>query len=88
MYIRIQRRCDFELDEVFYNTDVSAANNGHLVLKTCPERWWFCMTQRVALAIDENPNEPDVREFFVQHKGKKTLTVSVEHLLMEWTINL
>ena len=62
--------------KIFYST-VSAAYNGHLVLKTCPEDWWFCMTQKVALAIDENANEPDVREFFVHHEGMKTLTVSV-----------
>ena len=60
----------------FYST-VSKAYNHHYVLKTCPEDWWFCITQKVGLAIDDNANKDEVRKFFVQHEGKKTLTVQV-----------
>ena len=60
----------------FYST-VTVAYNGHFVLKPCPEDWWFCITQKVALAIDENAKNPDVRSFFVKHEDKKVLTVRV-----------
>eukprot|EP00092_Neocalanus_flemingeri_P054464 GFUD01064139.1.p1 GENE.GFUD01064139.1~~GFUD01064139.1.p1 ORF type:complete len:365 (+),score=90.31 GFUD01064139.1:146-1240(+) len=66
----------FEQDKGFYSTVLKAYNN-HWVLKTSPEDWWFCITQKIAMAIDKNAKKTEVRQFFVEHEGKKTLTVSV-----------
>ena len=38
--------------------------------------WWYTIIQTVALAIDNNANKSEVRNFFVQHEGKKTLTIT------------
>jgi len=51
--------------------------NHHFNLRTGPEDWWYTIIQTVALAIDNNAKSPEVRKFFVQHEGKKTLTVIV-----------
>ena len=51
--------------------------NHHFNLRTGPEDWWYTIIQTVALAIDDNAKSPEVRKFFVQHEGKKTLTVTV-----------
>jgi len=66
----------FDKDKGFFST-VAKAYNNHWVLKTSPEDWWFCITQKVAKAIDKNAKKPEVRKFFVEHEGKKTLTVVV-----------
>jgi len=58
----------------FFNT-ISTAYNEHYILKTCPEDWWFCITQKIALAIDANAKKPEVRRFFVSHEGKKQIKV-------------
>jgi len=70
-------------EEVNHGPDVGlfaallCSYNNHWVLKTCPEDWWITISQKIAMAIDKNANHPDVRQFFVSHEGKKTLTVEV-----------
>jgi len=70
-------------EEVSYGPNVGlfatllSSYDNHWVLKTCPEDWWITITQKIAVAIDKNANHPDVRQFFVSHEGKKTLTVAV-----------
>ena len=70
-------------EEVSYGPNVGLfatllfSYDNHWVLKTCPEDWWITITQKIAVAIDKNANHPDVRQFFVSHEGKKTLTVAV-----------
>ena len=56
---------------------VYEAYNRHLNLRTGPEDWWYTIIQTVALAIDNNSKNNRVRKFFVQHEGKKELTVIV-----------
>ena len=58
-------------------TAVYEAYNNHWTLRTTPEDWWFTIIRTVALAIDENAENPVVREFFVDHTGKKELRVNV-----------
>ena len=57
-------------------SSVLDAYNGHFNLRTGPEDWWYTIIQTVALAIDDNADKTEVRNFFVQHEGKKTLTVT------------
>merc|ERR1719427_420995 len=66
----------FDQDKGFFSTVLQAYNN-HWVLKTSPEDWWFCITHKVAKAIDKHAKKPEVRKFFVEHEGKKDLTVQV-----------
>merc|ERR1711992_178794 len=56
---------------------VYEAYGNHYNLRTGPEDWWFTIIQTVALAIDKNSKSEVVRDFFVQHEGKKTLSVKV-----------
>ena len=56
---------------------VLEAYNRHYNLRTGPEDWWYTIIQTVALAIDGNADKNEVRNFFVQHEGKKKLTVRV-----------
>ena len=56
---------------------VLTAYNHHWNLRTSPEDWWFCVTRRVAIAIDENSKKMSVRKLFVNHDGKKELQVVV-----------
>ena len=58
-------------------SSVLDAYNGHFNLRTGPEDWWYTIIQTVAVAIDANANKKEVRNFFVQHEGKKKLTVMV-----------
>ena len=46
-------------------------------MRTGPEDWWYTIIQTVALAIDNNSKNNQVRKFFVQHEGKKELAVNV-----------
>lgn len=57
---------------------VLMAYNHHWNLRTSPEDWWYCVISRVARAIHENSKKESVRKMFVEHEGKKTLTVLVE----------
>ncbi len=56
---------------------VLAAYNNHWDLRTCPEDWWYCVVQKVARAVDDHSKSDNVRKFFVNHNGKKMLTVNV-----------
>ena len=56
---------------------VYEAYNRHYNLRTGPEDWWYTIIQTVALAIDNNSKNNQVRKFFVQHEGKKELAVNV-----------
>lgn len=58
-------------------TSVLTAYNNHWNLRTSPEDWWFCVTRRVAIAVDKNSKKDAVRKMFVDHDGKKTLQVNV-----------
>ena len=51
------------------------AYNYHFNLRTWPEDWWYTIIQTVALVIDRNSKSDEVRNYFVQHHGKKTLEV-------------
>ncbi len=65
-----------QYDVGFFET-VLAAYNNHWALRTCPEDWWYCIVQKVARAVDDNSKSDNVRKFFVDHDGKKKLTVEV-----------
>ena len=56
---------------------VYEAYSNHFNLRTGPEDWWYTIIQTVALVIDRNSKSDEVRNFFVQHEGKKTLEVIV-----------
>ena len=68
--------------------------NRHYNLRTGPEDWWYTIIQTVALAIDNNSKNNQVRKFVVQHEGKKELEVivgrgelNVEHIDYSWSFN-
>ena len=63
-------------DAGFLSTVYEAYSN-HFNLRTGPEDWWYTIIQTVALVIDRNSKSDEVRNFFVQHEGKKTLEVIV-----------
>ena len=56
---------------------IMAAYNNHWVLRTRPEDWWTSIAQIIATKIDKVAKEDLVRQFFVSHEGKKTLTVRI-----------
>ncbi|XP_028397989.1 uncharacterized protein LOC114521684 [Dendronephthya gigantea] len=57
---------------------VLVAYNNHWKLRTSPDDWWFCVVKKVSLAIDKNAEDQAVRNLFVEHEGKKNLTVDVD----------
>ena len=61
----------------FFSTILEAYNN-HWSVRTCVEDWWYTIIQRVAVAIDEKSKSRAVRNFFVSHEGRKTLSVEVD----------
>ena len=65
-----------EDDKGFLSTVIKAYNN-HWVLRTRPEDWWATVSQIIATRIDRHADDQAVREFFVSHEGKKSLTVEV-----------
>ncbi|XP_001635316.2 uncharacterized protein LOC5515145 [Nematostella vectensis] len=73
-------------DDIIVTEDVGifaaivTAYNYHWILRTCPEDWWFCVIKKVSQAIDNHSKEQTVRTFFVNHEGKKTITVNVPTL--------
>ena len=78
-------------DMVFYGQDgighdwgffsaVLQSYSNHWVLKTVPDDWWITVVKTVGTAIDENSKNKKIGKFFVNHEGKKTLTV-------EWNRN-
>merc|ERR1712156_1005397 len=58
-------------------SSIYEAYGNHYNLRTGPEDWWYTIIQTVALAIDKNSKSEKVRDFFVEHKGKKELKVDV-----------
>ena len=66
-------------DKGLFSTILAAYNN-HWVLKTRPEDWWTTISQIIATRIDNKANYKAVREFFVSHEGKKTLTVGIRRI--------
>ena len=58
-------------------SSIYEAYGNHYNLRTGPEDWWYTIIQTVALAVDSNSKSEEVRKFFVQHEGKKTLAVQV-----------
>merc|ERR1711962_1087848 len=70
-------------DEVYFDHDfgffsaVLACYNNHWVLKTSPDDWWNVIVRNVAQAVDDNGEKENVRKFFVEHQGKKTINIVV-----------
>ena len=56
---------------------IFTAYSYHYKLRTSPDDWWFCVIKQVACAIDENSQKESVRKVFVEHEGKKDITVEV-----------
>ena len=65
-----------DYDKGFFNTILSAYAH-HWGLRTSPDDWWFTIVRRVALAIDDNSEKVSIRDFFVDHEGKKELRVEL-----------
>jgi len=65
-----------EYDKGFFNTVLSAYAH-HWGLRTSPDDWWFTIVRRVALAIDSNSEKDSIKDFFVDHEGKKELRVEL-----------
>ena len=75
---------DEEVSVAYYDagllSTVLDAYNNHFVLRTSPDDWWATIITTISLAIDDNAKKPQVRDFFVAHQGKKTLSVVVSYL--------
>ena len=69
----------YDHDMGFFSTILACYNN-HWVLRTCADDWWNVIVRNVAQAIDDNCEKNKVRDFFVEHKGKKTITIMVSSL--------
>ncbi|CAL4184395.1 unnamed protein product, partial [Meganyctiphanes norvegica] len=73
--------------EVYYDKDwglfsaVLACYNNHWVLKTAPDDWWTVVNLRIANAINSHGDAEAIRKFFVDHKGKKIIHVSIDSTL-------
>eukprot|EP00090_Calanus_glacialis_P013052 TRINITY_DN21665_c0_g1_i1.p1 TRINITY_DN21665_c0_g1~~TRINITY_DN21665_c0_g1_i1.p1 ORF type:complete len:394 (-),score=70.09 TRINITY_DN21665_c0_g1_i1:56-1237(-) len=67
---------DHRYDKGFFSTIYDAYAN-HWVLKTTPEDWWFTLIRKVALDIDAYADTQVVKDFFVDHDGKKELIVDL-----------
>ena len=71
---------------MFYDEDLGffsailACYNNHWVLRTSPDDWWNVIVRVVAQAVDENGDKERVRSLFVDHEGKKDITIIVPHL--------
>merc|ERR1711892_1180100 len=83
------RKCEAVIgpsEEVFYDEDLGffsailACYNNHWVLRTSPDDWWSVIVRGVAQAEDENGDKERVRSLFVDHEGKKEITVIVPSL--------
>jgi len=59
-------------------TAINECYNRHWGLRTVPDDWWYTIIRTVAIAIDNNSKKNEVREYFVNHDGKKRLTVDVD----------
>ena len=69
----------YDHDMGFFSTILACYNN-HWVLRTCADDWWNIIVRNVAQAIDDNGEKNKVRNFFVEHEGKKTITIIVGSL--------
>ena len=69
-------QCGRAFDMGFFSTIMECYNN-HWALKTAPDDWWCTIVRTIAIAIDNNSKNEKVRKLFVDHEGKKTLTVDV-----------
>jgi len=59
-------------------TAIYQCYNYHWGLRTVPDDWWYTIIRTVAIAIDENSKKGKVRKYFVNHDGRKRLTVDVD----------
>ena len=64
-------------DMGFFSTIMECYNN-HWALKTAPDDWWCTIIRTIAIAIDDNSKNEKVRKLFVDHEGKKKLSVDVD----------
>ena len=62
----------------FFSAIMECYNN-HWALKTIPDDWWSTVVKTVATAIDDHSKNEKVRQFFVNHEGKKELEVIVSY---------
>jgi len=67
-------------DKGFFST-IFRAYAFHWSLKTQPDDWWFTILRNIAIAVDKNSKNPEIRNFFVSHEGKKRLVVHVSSLV-------
>ncbi|CAL4066723.1 unnamed protein product, partial [Meganyctiphanes norvegica] len=73
--------------EVYFDIDwgmfsaVLACYNNHWVLKSGPDDWWTVVNHRIATAIDDHGDVEEIRKFFVDHEGQKTISVFVNSTL-------
>lgn len=70
-------------NEVYFDQDwglfsaVLACYNNHWVLNTGPDDWWTVVNRRIASALDDHGDVEAVRNFFVDHEGKKQININV-----------
>ena len=64
----------YDNDWGFFSTILACYNN-HWVLRTSPDDWWNVIVRNIAQAVDTNGEKNKVRDFFVNHEGKKTIEV-------------
>ena len=66
----------FDHDWGFFSTILACYNN-HWVLRTSPDDWWNVIVRNIAQAVDTNGEKDKVRNFFVNHEGKKEIVVGL-----------
>ena len=69
----------FDIDTGFFSAILSCYNN-HWYLETGPQDWWIVVNLRIASALEKHGNIDTVRKYFVNHDGKKELSVTVESM--------
>ena len=65
---------NYDHDWGFFSTILACYNN-HWVLRTSPDDWWNVIVRNIAQAVDTNGEKNKVRDFFVNHEGKKPIEV-------------
>ena len=83
--------------DFYYDNDwgffsaILACYNNHWVLRTSPDDWWNVIVRNIAQAVDTNGEKNKVRDFFVNHEGKKTIEVvlpgSLDQVDYSWLFN-
>ena len=80
----------FDYDFGFFSAILACYNN-HWVLKTSPDDWWNVIARNVAQHVDENGEKNKVRDFFVDHQGKKTIEIflpgRLDQIEYDWLFN-